>query len=60
MKRETWTIEPDADVNSLMKKAINERAASKSSKRGWRTVIINEALRTHLNHLRGKREGNLS
>jgi len=61
--RETWTIRPDADVASMMKKAINRavRAAKLRGqtlgRRGLRTRLLNEAFRAQYEHLRGKREG---
>lgn len=59
MKRVTWTIEPAGDVKSLVSKAINAVAGRKGQKRGLRTKLINEAVRSHLAHLRGKREGDV-
>ncbi len=57
MKRETWTIEPDEDVKSLVSKEIIRRAGkSKANQRGVRTRIINEATRVFLAKLVGKRE----
>ena len=56
-KRETWTIEPDDDVKSLMDKAITRKVGKGGSSRGLRTRIIEEALRAQLANLRGKREG---
>lgn len=55
-KRITWTVEPDADVTSLVDKRITEMAGKRGSKRGLRTRIVNEALRNHLAYLLGKRE----
>lgn len=57
MKRETWTIEPDEDVKSLVSKEIIRRAGKdKSRQRGVRTRILNEATRVFLVKLSGKRE----
>lgn len=58
-KRTTWTFEPDGDVKSLMKKAINAVCGRDGHKRGKRTKLINEALRIHFSRHRGKREGDL-
>lgn len=55
-KRVTWTIEPDADVKSLVAKEINRRVGQKGDKRGQLTKIINEAVSAFLADLRGKRE----
>ena len=61
--RETWTIQPEADVASLMRKAINEAVREagarglKAGRRGLRTRLLNEAVRAHYERLRGKREG---
>ena len=57
MKRVTWTIEPTGDVKSLVRKAMNAIAGRKGRKRGLRTKLVNEAVRAHFAHLRGKREG---
>ena len=60
--RETWTIQPEADVVSLMRKAINEAVREagdrglKLGRRGLRTRLLNEAFRAQYAHLRGKRE----
>jgi len=57
VKRETWTIEPDEDVKSLVSKEIARIAGkNKARHRGLRTKIINEALRKVLASLSGKRE----
>lgn len=57
MKRETWTIEPDDDVKSLVSKEITRRAGrNKKNQRGVRTRIINDAIRNLLASLSGKRE----
>lgn len=57
MKRETWTIEPDDDVKSLVSKEIIRRAGkNKANQRGIRTRILNEAARVFLAKLAGKRE----
>jgi len=56
MKRVTWTIEPAEDVKSLVGKAINALAGREGRKRGLRTKLINEAVRSHLACFRGKRE----
>ena len=55
-KRITWTVEPAPDVESLMRKRITERAGTKGTKRGLRTLILNECVRNHLAYLNGKRE----
>ena len=61
--RETWTIQPEADVVSLMRKAINEAVREagarglKAGRRGLRTRLLNEAFRAQYERLRGKREG---
>lgn len=57
--RETWTVEPDSDVKSLMTKEINRRVGIHGDKRGQRSKILNEAVRAFLVSLIGKREGNL-
>lgn len=57
MKRETWTIEPDEDVKSLVSKEITRRAGKdKRNHRGVRTRILNDAIRSYLASLAGKRE----
>jgi hypothetical protein len=55
-KRITWTVEPAADVVSLVNKRITEMAGKHGNKRGLRTRIVNEALRNALSYLQGKRE----
>jgi len=54
----TWTFEPDADVRSLMAKAINRKAGRAGKKRGLRSRLINKAIRLQCAALVGKREGN--
>lgn len=57
MKRETWTIEPDEDVKSLVSKEIVRIAGkNKRNHRGVRTRIINDSIRVVLAKLAGKRE----
>ena len=62
MGRESWTVRPEADVASLMKKAINRlvrramRQGVKLERRGLRSRLLNEALRAQLADLKGKRE----
>lgn len=56
-KRKTWTFEPDADVKSLMAKALNAEVGRRGRKRGLRSRILNDAVRAALAHLAGKREG---
>ena len=56
MKRETWTVEPEADVRSLVRKEMNRMVGRSGNKRGLRTRIIHDALRAHLAGLKGKRE----
>lgn len=62
MKRTTWTFEPSPEAISLVKKAVNKlarRAGPKrksTEKRGLRTAILNEAIRSYLEKLQGKRE----
>jgi len=61
--RETWTIQPEADVVSLMRKAINEAVreaggrGQKLGRRGLRTRLLIVAFRAQYERLRGKREG---
>lgn len=55
-KRITWTVEPDADVASLLDKRMTQIVGKRGNKRGLRTKIINEAVRNHLAYLSGKRE----
>ena len=56
MKRITWTVEPDEDVESLVGKRITEIVGVKGNPRGLRSKIVNEAVRNHLAYLAGKRE----
>lgn len=56
MKRRTWTIEPAVDVKSIVAKEIVKRVGRGGKKRGVRTKIINDSLRSYLKHHLGKRE----
>jgi hypothetical protein len=56
MKRVTWTIEPEADVQSLVSKQLNRLAGRNGRRRGLRTRILNEAVRAYLAGLQGKRD----
>ncbi len=59
-KRETWTFEPDGDVKSLVSKQASKRFGRGTAPRGFRSELLNEALRAYLSSLRGKQEGNLA
>jgi hypothetical protein len=56
MKRETWTIEPDDDVKSIVSKEIIRIAGKKKeNQRGIRTRIVNESIRKTFSSLTANR-----
>lgn len=42
----TWTFEPDEDVKQALSRAITKEARRLGKRRGLRSKLINEALRT--------------